>query len=328
MKKLLWKDWIYEKWLILFTTFILLTSSFQMFSRYMEYLKLPGGKSYSYINFDFPKYFSQTGFYSYVSIILIVFVVFIIGFRRNLNNQQEIISTMPYSRKEIIISKWVESIICFMIPLVINFIALTVMYFANYNKMKIYNNYKDFFMWMVLSIFTYIFAITFVIFVDLLFGNKLVGALFNGMALFIWATGRGILAEYMRIYGINIGYDNAKNGIYLLPYYNIFYGEDVIYKILILIIFTILFFKLMVKLNDMENIENAQNISVYPKYSLALKLFASVVVTIIISDLVGDAFFSLNTAANNIAIFIFTVLCFVILYLGIGKAVKRIDGEA
>lgn len=328
MKKLLWKDWIYEKWIILFTTFILLTSSFQMFSRYMEYLKLPGGKGYSYINFDFPKYFSQTGFYSYVSIILIVFVVFIIGFRRNLNNQQEIISTMPYSRKEIIISKWVESIICFMIPLAINFIALTVMYFANYNKMKIYNNYKDFFMWMVLSIFTYIFAITFVIFVDLLFGNKLVGALFNGMVLFIWATGRGILAEYMRIYGINIGYDNAKNGIYLLPYYNIFYGEDVIYKILILIIFTILFFKLMVKLNDMENIENAQNISVYPKYSLALKLFASVVVTIIISDLVGDAFFSLNTAANNIAIFIFTVLCFVILYLGIGKAVKRIDGEA
>lgn len=328
MKKLLWKDWIYEKWLVLFVTFILLTSSFQMFSKYIENLKIPGGKSYAYINFDFTKYFSQSRFYSYVSIILIIFIVFIIGFRQNLNNQQEIISTMPYSRKEIIISKWLESIICFMVPFVINFAALTVMYFTNYNKMKIYNNYTDFFMWMVLSVFTYIFVITFVIFVDLFFGNKLLGAFFDGMVLFAWGVGRGILAEYMGIYGINIGYDNAKNEIYLLPYYNTFYGEDYIYKILILIIFTILFFKLMVKLNDIENIENAQNISVYPKCSFVLKLFAAVVITIVISDLVGDAFFALNTAADNIATFIFTVLCFVILYLGIGKAVKRVDGEA
>lgn len=328
MKKLLWKDWINEKWLILFTTFILLTSSFQMFSRYIENLKIPGGQKYAYIEFDFPKYFSQTGFYSYVSIILIIFIVFIIGFRQNLNNQQEIISAMPYSRKEIIISKWLESAICFMIPLVINFVALTVMYFTNYNKMKIYNNYIDFFMWMILSIFTYIFVITFVNFVDLFFGNKLVGAFFDGMVLFVLNAGRGILAEYMRIYGINIGYDNPKNGICLLPYYNTFYGEDVIFRILILIVFTILFFKLMVKLNDMENIENAQNISVFPKFSLAFKLFASVVFTIIISDLIGDSFFRLNTAVHNIAIFIFTVLCFIILYLGIGKAVKGVDGDA
>lgn len=328
MKKLLWKDWINEKWLILFTTFILLTSSFQMFSRYIENLKIPGGKEYAYINFDFPKYFSKTGFYSYVSIILIIFIVFIIGFRQNLNNQQEIISSMPYSRKEIIISKWLESTISFMVPLVINFTALNVMYFTNYSKMKVYNNYTDFLMWMILSIFTYIFVITFVNFVDLFFGNKLVGAFFSGMVLLIWITGRGVLAEYMRIYGIYIGYDNPKNGIYLLPYYNTLYGEDYIYRILILIVFTILFFKLMVKLNDMENIENAQNINVYPKSSLALKLFASVVVTIIISSIVGDVFFSLNTAVDNIATFIVTVVCFVILYLGIGKVVKRVDGDA
>lgn len=326
MKKLLWKDWIYEKWVILLVTFILLTSSFEMFSKYIENLKIPGGKSYVYINFGFPKYFSETD--SYVSIILIIFVVFIIGFRQNLNNQQEIIGAMPYSRKEIIISKWLESIICFMAPLVINFIALSIMYFTNYNKMKIYNNYTDFLIWMVLGIFTYMFVITFVIFVDLFFGNKLAGAFFNGMVLFIWSTGRGILAEYLNIYGINIGYESSNNGIYLLPYYNIFYGEDYIYKILILIIFTILFFKLMVKLNDIENIENAQNISVYPKFSLVLKLFTSVVFTIIISDIVGEVFFRLNTAADNIATFIFTVLCFVILYLGIGKTVKRVDGEA
>ncbi|MFL0251448.1 hypothetical protein ACJDT4_13590 [Clostridium neuense] len=326
MKKLLWKDWIYEKWVILLVTFILLTSSFEMFSKYIENLKIPGGKSYVYINFGFPKYFSETD--SYVSIILIIFIVFIIGFRQNLNSQQEIITAMPYSRKEIIISKWLESIICFMVPLVINFIALNIMYFTNYNKMKIYNNYTDFLMWMILGIFTYIFVITFVLFVDLFFGNKIVGAFFSGMVLFMWSTGRGILAEYLNIYGINIGYDNPNNGIYLLPYYNIFYGKDCIYRILILIIFTILFFKLMVKLNDMKNIENAQNINVYPKFSLALKLFASVVFTIIISDIVGDAFFRLNTAADNIATFIFTVLCFVILYLGIGKTVKRVDGEA
>lgn len=326
MKKILWKDWIYEKWLILFTTFILLTSRFEMFSKYMENLKIPGGKSYAYINFGFPKYFSEID--SCISIILIIFIVFIIGFRQNLNNQQEIISVMPYSRKEVIISKWLESIICFMVPLIINFTALTVMYFTNYNKMKIYNNYTDFFMWMVLSVFTYIFVITFINFIDLFLGNKLVGAFFNAMVLFTWNAGREILAEYLNIYGINIGYGNPENEMYILPYYNVFYGKNYVYKILILIIFTILFFKLMVKLNNMENIEDAQNISVYSKCSFVLKLFASVVVTIIISSIVGDAFFRLNTAANNIATFIVTVLCFVILYLGIGKAVKRVDGEA
>lgn|GEM_PF-3904745 len=322
MKKLLWKDWIYEKWIMIFVTFVLLTSSFEIFSKYMDYLKI------SDIKMSFVQHFSENEFYSFISIILIIFIVFIIGFRQNLNNQQEIMSTMPYTRKEIIISKWLESIICFMVPLVINFIVLNIMYFTNYNKIKNYNNYVDFFMWMVLGIFTYIFVITFVTFVDMFFGNKLVGAFFSGMILFIWATGRELLAEYMYIYGINIGYDNPKNRIYLLPYYNVFYGEDVIYKILILIIFTILIFKLMVRFNALENIENAQNVSIYPKFSFVLKLFASVVLTIGISSIVGDAFFRLNTAANNIAIFIFTILCFVVLYLGIGKVVKRADGEA
>lgn len=323
MKKILWKDWIYEKWLILFTTFILLTSSFQMFSRYMDNLKLQQMTKVSFV-----QYFSESGFYSYISIVLIIFIVFIIGFRQNLNNQHEIISAMPYSRKEIIISKWIESIICFMVPLVINFTALTVMYFTNYNRIKAYNNYTDFFMWIVLSIVTYIFVITFVNFVDLFFGNKLVGAFLDGMVLLIWASGRDILADYMELYGINIGYSSPKDEAFVLPFYNIFYDHNYVYKILILIIFTILFFKLMVKLNALENIENAQNISVYPKFSLAFKLFASVVFTIIISDIVGAAFFRLNTAADNIAVFIVTILCFAVVYLGIGKAVKRVDGEA
>lgn len=322
MRKLLWKDWIYEKWIMIFTTFILLTSSFQMFSKYMDNLKIGDSKM------SFVQYFLDSGFYSFISIILIIFIVFIIGFRQNLNNQQEIMSTMPYSRKEIIISKWLGSIICFMVPFVINFIALNIMYFTSYNKMKIYNNYTDFFMWIVLGIFTYIFVITFVIFVDLFFGNKLVGAFFNGMVLFIWGTGRDILAEYLHIYGIYISSGNPKDEFYLLPYYNIFYGYNYVYKILILIIFTILLFKLIVKFNDLENIENAQNISVYPEILIVLKLFASAVVTIIISAIVGDMFFRLNTAADNIATFIFTILCFVVLYLGIGKAVKHVDGEA
>lgn len=323
MKKILWKDWIYEKWIILFTTFILLTSSFEIFSKYMDYLKPEQITKGSFV-----QYFSESGFYSYVNMVLIIFVVFIIGFRQNLNNQQEIISTMPYSRKEIIISKWIESIICFMVPLIINFTALNVMYFTNYNKIKTYNNYTDFFMWMVLSIFTYIFVITFVNFVDLFFGNKLIGAFFNGIVLFIWGAGRNILGEYMELYSINIGYSGPKDEVFILPCYNIFYDHNYVYKILILIVFTILFFKLMVKLNDMENIENAQNISVYPKFSLVFKLFASVVFTIIISAIVGAVFFRLNTAANNIATFIVTVVCFMVLYLGIGKVVKRVDGEA
>ncbi len=306
-------------------TFILLVSNTQMFAEYIDNLTYPGRNNYGYIDFSFVNYFSVSWFYACISIILIIFITFVIGFQENLNNQQELISTMPYSRKEIIISKWLVTVICFMIPLIINFIVLNIMYFLNYNKMSIYNNYAEFLMWMILSIFTYIFVITFVVFVDLFFGNKIVGAFFNGLVLLMWAVGKELVAEFLSIYYINIGFRGSKDEIYLLPYYNVFHGYNSIYKILILILFTILFFKLMIKIHDLEPIESVGNISIYPKVSSVFRIFVSVTFTLVVIDTVSESFLGKN---NSIVITIFTIACFIVLYLVIGKFVKCVDGEA
>lgn len=324
MKKLLWKEWIYGKWVMFFVTFVLLISNFQMFAKYIDNLKIPGGKSYAYIECNFSQYFSDSGFYAYVSIVLIIFIIFIMGFTENLNSQQELINAMPYSRKEIITSKWLGAVICFIVPLIINFIVLNIMYFANYNKMKIYNNYTDFLVWMILSIFTYIFVITFVMFVDLFFGNKMVGAFFSGLVILLWVAGKELLADFLGIYYINIRFGGPEDEIYLLPYYNTFHRGNNLYKILILILFTILIFKLMVKIHGAGSIENQENIIEYPVFFLVFRIFVSATFTLMLIEIVEQSFFK----RNSIVITIVTAICFIGLYLGIGKIVKHVDGEA
>lgn len=324
MKKLLWKEWIYGKWLMFLVTFILLISNSQMFAEYIDNLKYPERTNYGYINYSFVHYFSISGFYAYISILLIIFITFVMGFAENLNNRQELISTMPYSKKKIIISKWLGIVICFMIPLIINFIALNIMYFVNYNKMRIYNNYTEFLMWMILSIFTYIFVITFVIFVDLFFGNKTAGAFFNGLVLLMWVIGKELVAVFLSIYHINIVFSRPMDELYSLPYYNTVNEHNPIYKIFILILFTILFFKLIVKIHDLAPIENIGDISIYPKISSVFRIFVSVTFTLLTTDIVSESFWGKN---SSIVITIFTIACFIILYSAIRKLVKYVDGE-
>ncbi|MFL0194076.1 hypothetical protein ACJDU8_00505 [Clostridium sp. WILCCON 0269] len=324
MKKLLWKEWIYGKWLMFLVTFILLISNSQMFAEYIDNLRCSVRTSYGYIDYSFVHYFSISGFYAYISILLIIFITFVMGFAENLNNQQELISTMPFSKKKLIISKWLGIVICFMIPLIINFIVLNIMYFVNYDKMRIYNNYTEFLMWMILSIFTYIFVITFVMFVDLFFGNKLAGAFLNGLVLLMWVVGKELVAGFLNIYHINIVFGGPIGELYSLPYYNTVHGHNPIYKIFILILFTILLFILMVKIHDLAPIENIGNISIYPKISSVFIIFVSVTFTLLITDIVSESFWGKNA---SIVITIFTIACFIILYLVIGKIVKYVDGE-
>lgn len=322
MKKLLWKEWIYGRWLAAFSTFILLVINFQMFTSYVGDIKLFSGNN----NWSLIDNFSQDGFYKYMNIILIIFIVFIINAIESSNKQYELINVMPYNKKQIIISKWITANIAFIFPLIINFIALISMCYLNNDKIKNYNNYRYTFRWMILSIVTYIFIITFTMFIDSLFGNKIVAAMVNGFIMFIFSIGKELILEFCNIYNININTYNSVWDSLGLPYYNVIREHEtynLLIKISILLVFTVLFFVLMVILLKKAPVENMEDVGLYPMLLSIFKVFFSIIFAVIIGTILSESVFRNRVITNTI----FMLVLASISYYGISKITTYIDGR-
>lgn len=321
MKKLLWKEWIYAKWLIILSIFISLTAMLQMFSQYIEYVKVPGVENeFNHINYSYIHYLCMRRAYPYINIMLIFFSVFVIMAVDSINKQYEMVNAMPYSRNQIILSKWITAIVVIIIPEIISYCVFTILYFTNYSKMSICNNYSFTFMWMLISILSHVFLVTFIMFIQSLFGNNVAGAIASILILFFWAVGGELIDTVFNIYKINT---HAKQGLLLVPFYNTVESYNPLLKICILIIFILIFFTVMIKLFKRALLENIGNLNLYKVAELVIRIFIVVNIAMVIVAITSDRFFKENNRMSTLV----GIISVVILYYAYGKIIKRVNGE-
>lgn len=282
MKNLLKKEWVYGRWLILINIFLLIISSSQIFASYLSQINFfISSSNKSMKKFTLDSHFRIQNYFgermTLIIIAVIFFSVFIIMVADYLNGGYERLISMSYTRKQIIESKWLMAVISVVIPLIIDYCFIFGIYFINYSILNSINGCRFMLEWMVLNVLTCIFMITFIMFIQSLHGNNIAGVITSAVLLFLWKEGEELLREFLNLYGIKLSYSHQ---VYMLPYYNnMNMTLRPIIRISLLIIFSILFLFIMVKIFKNIPLENKYNLSLYKPFTYILRIIFVMVIT-------------------------------------------------
>ncbi|MBW9171384.1 ABC transporter permease subunit [Clostridium estertheticum] len=281
-KALFYKEWINVRWVTLLTIITLLfykvygvISLLNRNKMYMEYNI--GSRTDRWFN---------NGLYGmnsyYFVMVLVVIILTIILFKGEKTSEtQGFIASMPFTRKEIIINKWLVGVVSLLISFVITYIFLSLFYFANINGLgKTLNPYSDIVKWFFMDTFQYICIFTFIMIVQAVMGNSIVsgmvGGIILGVPIFISMVVKELGMRYYHyddliniifekfsywtnIYGYNVAkqksfHPNSAENINQ-DYYQNFYYSNYNLKLLVLFLLTCLFLFLAYVAYKKRNIE-------------------------------------------------------------------------
>ncbi|EES90438.1 hypothetical protein FDJ70_11855 [Clostridium botulinum] len=215
------------------------------------------------------------------------------------------LNSMPFKREEIILSKWIVSVLVIVVPLVIGFALVHLLYYMNEDIIGKAVTNKMILSFSTINILVPVFVLTFIMLIQTLSGKHLIGGVVGGIflvfpvgfgALFFMATDvfrknpnfinfvhqyfSGIsnkLYDFARIitpalYGFNLRFEKPKK--YYEYNFDIFFSLKL--RIIFLIVFTILAFILMVYAFKKVPMERCGYIVIFKPLEIIFKIGVSV----------------------------------------------------
>ncbi len=279
-KALFYKEWINIRWVTILTIFMLLY--FKVYGVISE-LNLnktsikQTGRIWTNRWFNNGLYIKDRYFIAMAFIIIILAVVLFMG--EKTSETQGFIASMPFTRKEIILNKWIVGVISILISFVVTYIFLSLIYAANINSLDTsLNPYSDIVKWFFMDTFQYICIFTFIMLAQAVMGNSIVSGIVGGIMLavpgFITSVVQDIVMKYqtfnnfrglifvkvsgwLNIYGYNgasqMWFNTVPNRVNNM--YRTFYYNDFGLKLLIFFILTCLFLYLTYVAYKKRNLE-------------------------------------------------------------------------
>ncbi|MFD3158812.1 ABC transporter permease subunit (plasmid) [Haloimpatiens sp. FM7330] len=277
-KSLFYKEWINVKYITILTTLILLYFKFFGVISELNLNKMnikENGEIWTNRWFNNGLFVRFSYFYVMVFIIILLAIVLFLGEKNS--QTQGFIASMPFTRKEIIINKWIVGTFSIVISFGITYIALSLFYAANLNAIDTtLNPYSDIVKWFFIDVFQYVCIFTFIMFMQTIMGNSIVSSIVGGIILLVPYFIIGILNEiayktiefqennyicsifaklkaWLTIYQYNFPqqewYDNGKD------MFRTFYYTNYELKLVILFILTCLFLYLAYVFYKKRNLE-------------------------------------------------------------------------
>ncbi|MGH4123777.1 MAG: ABC transporter permease subunit [Clostridium sp.] len=186
-KALFYKEWINVKWVTLLTIFILLFYKvhgvISALNQNKMYLKLNGTV---WTDRWFNNGLHDRHTYIFVMIFVVIILAMILFIGEKASESQGFLASMPFTRKEIILNKWLVGVISILISFVVTYIFLSLFYLANIKGLDTtLNPYSDIVMWFFMDIFVYICIFTFMVLAQAVMGNTIISAAVGAIILIV-----------------------------------------------------------------------------------------------------------------------------------------------
>lgn len=95
------------------------------------------------------------------------------------------LNSMPFKREEIIKTKWIIAALTAIIPMVLSFIVMRIVYSGNKDILKGYFDGTMIFQWFLISTLTYLFVVTFIMLIQSLSGKNILGGIVGSIFLIL-----------------------------------------------------------------------------------------------------------------------------------------------
>ncbi|MGH4140570.1 ABC transporter permease subunit [Clostridium sp.] len=208
-KALFYKEWINVRWVTLLTIFILLYYKVYGVILVLNQNKIclqQNGKVWTDRWFNNGLYVRTT--YSNVMIFAVVMLAIILFIGEKTSETQGFIASMPFTRKDIILNKWIIGVLSLLISFVVTYIILSLFYFANINGLDTtLNPYSDIVKWFFMDTFQYICIFTFMMLVQTVMGNSIVSGVVGAIILIVpYLITLASLRIIIKYHIMNLGY--------------------------------------------------------------------------------------------------------------------------
>lgn len=257
-----WKNMMPLSLMFLFQTFLLVIMPFINTVQNIQEAISKGiyNDSYKYFFYDF---FISGGPAQAMALGTSILIgTFIIGIDI-MGRKYDLLNSMPFKREEIIITKWIIAALTAIIPMVLSFIVMSVVYSGNKDILKDYMDGNMIFQWFLINTLAYLFIVTFIMLIQSLSGKNILGGVVGSIFL-ILPMGLTILIDgFFSVLALNpnilsqehyfnimkkveaIGI-NSSLGIYNLnlsdEYMFSIYGKSAVLAIAILVLFILLIY--------------------------------------------------------------------------------------
>ena len=305
IKGIFYKEFKMAKWFFFILTGELLYLFNLSFMNNIQFIKdavKKGNFNYDNYGYTFETLFSNTDSSKLLFIISIILFASIMVGNDFVNKKYELIAALPYKREEIIITKYIITVIITVISFTISFIAVLIAYKNNETLLSCYLSYGFLYKFYSVNLLIYIFIITFTMLIQTLCGKNILGGIFAGIFLILPIGLSYLLEEVFRmVFFIKMRFGNYDfltsiyNKIESIAYYisPITYGTDyeksLNYgaKIIILIAVIALLIYLMIISFKILPFERCGYISIYRLGDIILKIGISFCTGLLAADILA-----------------------------------------
>ena len=186
-KALFYKEWINVKWATLLTIIILLYFKIYGVMSGLNQIKISIKYKSNILNnrwFHDGLFGSQSYFIVMIFIVIILAIILFIG--EKTSETGGFIVSMPFTRKEIILNKWLVGVLSILVSFVVTYITLSLIYVANIKIINTtLNPYSDIAKMVFIDGFQYICIFTFMMLIQTIMGNAIVSGIVGGMLLIV-----------------------------------------------------------------------------------------------------------------------------------------------
>jgi len=184
-KALFYKEWINVKWVTLLTIIVLLFYKVYGVISQLNLNKIrieQQGRFLPDTWFNNGLYVQNSYFFVMVFVVILLAIILFLG--EKTSRTQGFVASMPFTRKEIILNKWLIGALSILISFVVTYIFLSLFYFANINGLDTtLNPYSDIIKWFFMDTLQYICIFTFMVLTQAVMGNSVVSGIVGGILL-------------------------------------------------------------------------------------------------------------------------------------------------
>lgn len=349
-KGIFYKEFKLAKWFLFILTGELLNFFNLQFMNKLKILKEAvknGNFRYEDYLYSFDLMFKYTDSSQLLFMISIIMFASIMVGNDYANKKYEFLSSLPYKREEIIVTKYAAAVIITVISFTISFAGVLLTFKNNQSLLSYYLSYSFLYKYYFANLLVYIFTLTFTMLIQTLCGKNILGGILSGIFL-ILPLGLSILFNevFRMIFFAKMRFGDYN---YLTNIYNkigditykltpIAYAADYDkymqygYRIIILLVLILVLIYLLIKSFKSLPFERCGYISIYKFGDVILKIGISFCSALLAADILAanltNTFKLYSIDKYLVQQYVnYTIVCFILCFISVGLLVYYITNK-